>query len=100
MIKFNGSREHLVWYTIGTICYLLSLASLGLCVFLVPYFYFKLRYNVPEFIINIYNKLIEIFDLSDAIAKLYILIILSISAIIFAYISKIIARLLEPKENE
>jgi hypothetical protein len=99
-MEYDRYKYHPIWYIVGTILYLFALGSLALSLYLLPYFFFKLTYNVPEFIIKLYNMLQNKFEFSDWLTKTIILSLSMVSAIISAIFAKIITTKLDPKDKE
>jgi hypothetical protein len=97
-MKYDRYNKNPILYLIGTLLYLFALACFALGFYLVPYFFLKIRYNIPEFIVNMYNIIKNDFNLADNYLKAYIICGLFILSILSSILAKLITKKLDPIE--
>jgi hypothetical protein len=99
-MEYDRYKYHPVWYIIGTVLYLFALGSFALGLYLIPYFFLKISYNIPEFIVNIWNIIKNKYEYTDFSIKILLLIGTFIASTLAAILAKIITKKLDPKERE
>lgn len=79
------------------ICLLMSLTLFGLSLFILPHFIWGWHYNVPGFVFDLTEWLIEYHSFTSAGAKIMVFLIVFIPALITGFISYITSNYIENK---
>lgn len=82
------------------ICLLLSLSLFSLSLFILPHFIWGWNYNVPEFVYDLTQWLIEYHAFTETGAKIMVFLMVFIPALITGFISYITSNMIENKVLE